>query len=492
MMSATILPTGALVLLWLTVSATGAAATDPLEADPLVAIPGESPALSLDACVAEALQGNSDLARQRHHRQELRGQGWQAVSTALPSVDLVGNWNRSRDPSFLLDESFSGTSMSEPTSLSPEAAGILEELGPLFSFPDPDDLPAQSFWRASLSSEWELNPFRIVNSLSAVKVRLRQHEADLVAEQHRIAEETIRLFHEVSLHRERVAALDAEIQAREEFLDITRRRFRLELSTELDTLRAAVSVANLRPGSRRARKDLHNAAARLNLTMGREPLSPLTIVPVESVETAPVDRDEALQLAGERPDLRSLGLQVTFLRKRRGVERAEQRPSLSLGGSYGYVARSAGDLGDHDYWSASASLVVPLFDGLLTKGRVQEVEGTVAAAEEAERAARRRARLDVTTTLEEREAARESWEAATLTLEAADRALEQTTLRYELGQLGFLDVLNSQAQRFDARRNLIQARYDLLVETASLKRSLGSDPLLPLSRVREHRTGETR
>ena len=59
------------------------------------------------------------------------------------------------------------------------------------------------------------------------------------------------------------------------------------------------------------------------------------------------------------------------------------------------------------------------------------------------------------------------------------------TLRYELGQSQFLDVLNSQAQRFEARRNLIQARYDLLVATASLKRSLGKDPLLPLSQVRE-------
>jgi outer membrane protein TolC len=58
-------------------------------------------------------------------------------------------------------------------------------------------------------------------------------------------------------------------------------------------------------------------------------------------------------------------------------------------------------------------------------------------------------------------------------------------MRFDLGQDDFVDVLNAQSQRFDARRNLIEARYDLLVQTAALKRSLGSDPTLPLSQVRE-------
>ena len=44
-------------------------------------------------------------------------------------------------------------------------------------------------------------------------------------------------------------------------------------------------------------------------------------------------------------------------------------------------------------------------------------EGALAGAEETRTDSRRRARLEVTTTLEEREAARESWEAANLTLQ---------------------------------------------------------------------------
>lgn len=458
----------------------------------LEVLPGDDAARTLEACVQAAIRSNGDLRRERQRRGELTGQGWQAMSTALPSLDVTGTWSRSRDPSFLLDASFSGTGAAPSGGLSPGASAILDELAPLFSLPQPDALPAQTFWRSDLSSDWELNPFRIVNALSGVKIRLEQHEADLEAATHRIEEETIRTFHEVTLHHERLAAVEAEIEAREEFLDITRRRFELEMSTELDTLQAAVSLANLRPESRRTRKDLRNAAARLNLLMGREPASPLTILPAVDVETAPFPEEEARALVERRADLRSLELQTDFVRKQRGVERAQQRPALKLSGAYGYVARNVGDLGDIDYWRADISLVVPLFDGFLTKGRVEELNGTLAQARTRLDDARRQARLDVATEIEERDAARESWEAARLTLTAADRALETTKLRYELGQAEYLDLLNSQAQRFDARRNLIQARYDLLAATAALKRSVGADPLLPLSRVREPSTGDTR
>jgi outer membrane protein TolC len=454
-------------------------------AEPLEALPGGAPPETLADCIRSAREGNPELARRKLNGEELRGQGWQAVATGMPSLDLSGTWSRSRDPSFLLDESFSGGGDPGTGTLSPDAQAVLDELAPIFAFPDPGDLEAQTFWRAALSADWELNPFRVTNSMSAVKVRLRQQDADLQDTDHRVVEETLRTFHEVSLHHERVEAMAAEVAAREEFLDITRRRFELELATELDTLEAAVSLANLLPESRRARTDLRNTASRLNLVMGRDPTAPLTIVPVEAIETEPVPVEEAMSLLQSRPDLVSRDLQVEFLRKRRGVERAELRPFLSASGAYGYVSRTLDDLGDTDYWRADVSLIVPLFNGFATKGRVQELNATIAIAERDLQEARRQARLEVATTLEEREAARESWEAASLTLDAAERALELTTMRFDLGQDDFVDVLNAQSQRFDARRNLIEARYDLLVQTAALKRSLGSDPTLPLSQVRE-------
>jgi outer membrane protein TolC len=405
------------------------------------------------------------------------------VSAGLPSVDLIGSWSRSRDPSFLLDESFSGGGGATDTLLS----GF-----DLSSFlPDPEDIQAQSFWRGNLSSEWDFNPFRVLNAIQGVGITLAQFGENVQAEEQRVAEETIRTYHEAILHQETGSAVEAEIAARSEFLTITRRRLELELATELDTLQAAVSVANLRPEARRAEKNLRNAASRLNLLMGREVMTPITLHQEKTIEIDRIDAGAAIRRAESRPELRSAELGIRFLEKRRGVERADRRPFLSANGSYGYIARSAGDLIDRelDRWDASVSLILPLFDGFYTKGRVQQVDVQIERAHRDLEDRRRQARLEVATTLAELQAARENYEAARLNLTAADRALEQMTLRFELGKAEYLSVLNAESERFAARSHLIEARYEVLVQTAVLKRAMGFHPLLPLSHIREELEG---
>jgi multidrug efflux system outer membrane protein len=446
---------------------------------------------TVEECVEEALENNVALRSLRLRGKEIAGLGWEAVSTGLPSLDVVGNWTRSRDPSFLLDESFSG------------GGGEIDTLFPGFDFsflPDPEDIEAQSFWRGNLSSDWELNPFRVINAIQGVGITRAQLDEDVRAEEQRVVEETIRTYHRTVLHQEVRSAVEAEIAARSEFLAITRRRLALGLATELDTLQAAVSVANLRPAARRADKNLRNAASSLNLLMGRDVMAPIALQTDRTIETDRIDPAAAIGQAESRPDLRSGELGIRLLEKRRGVERADRRPFLSANGSYGYVARSADDLMDRrsaddlmdrefDRWDASVSLIFPLFDGFYTKGRVQQVDVQIERAHRDLEDARRQARLEVATTLAEVEAARENYEAARLNLAAAGRALEQMTLRFDLGKAEYLSVLNAESERFAARSQWIEARFDVLVQTAALKRAMGFHPLLPLSEIREELEG---
>jgi outer membrane protein len=129
--------------------------------------------------------------------------------------------------------------------------------------------------------------------------------------------------------------------------------------------------------------------------------------------------------------------------------------------------------------------VVPIFDGFYTKGRVQETSATISRARRDLDEARRDAQREVASVLEELLASRENLAAAELNLTAAERALEQTTLRYDVGKAGQLDVLNAQSERFAAHSNVIDARYEVLAKTASLKRAVGIHPTVPLARVRE-------
>jgi outer membrane protein TolC len=430
--------------------------------------------LTLRDVVDAALEHNAQIQKVRLRREELRGQGWRARATGLPSFDLNGSWNRSRDPSFLLD-------LPPEFTESDSASGFGQFSEPL------------TRWRGSVSSVWELNPFRIVNAIQGVEVANDQYREDVEGSEYELAEEAIRGFHEIVLHQQRVEALDAEIAERTEFLDATRRRLQLELTTPLDTLRAAVALANVIPVRRRAAKDLFNAASLLNLVMGRDALTPLSIESQFDAERISIDVTEATTLAYDRPDIRSLELEIDFLRKQRGVFRADARPFVSAYGSYGYVARTAGDLfeGQNDFWDVNVALTIPLWDGFETKGRVIETNAAILQTEKELLSAQQLAQVEVAVTLEELAAAWENYDAARLNLEAAESARDQIALRYDLGRAHYLDFLNAQTARLAALSQTIEARYEVLVQSAVLKRVLGLDPMLPFSRVREALEGST-
>lgn len=468
------------------------AGADPGE--PVVAIPGDAPVLDLQRCVQAALARNPDLNAERAQLERVSGQTYQAAALGLPSLDLVGNWSRSRDPSFALDETFASSGDADPVDPpdvgDPDFDAFMDDLVSgltSFGIPDPEDIPAQSFWRASADVTWDLNPLQVINAVSAARAGVDRQQALVRGAAHQTVTATMTAYVGVLESAEVVAALDAELTARQEFLDITRRRFDLDLATALDTLQAAVSLANLVPERRRAAQSLKDAGAELNVTMGRDPLTPISVSPDVEIEAASVDAEIVSALALRRPDVLALELEEQLYRKNKRATRAEHFPYLSMFGSYGYVAKDLDDLGTdgQDTWRASVSLMVPVFDGFVTRGRLKEAEADIQRTLLRREDTERRARMEALSYLGELEAARANLRAAELNMTQADDALRITTLRYENSKADYLAVLNAQSDRFRARQNLIQARYEVLTGTARLKEAMGMSPLEPLSRTQD-------
>jgi outer membrane protein TolC len=295
----------------------------------------------------------------------------------------------------------------------------------------------------------------------------------------------IRAYQDIVLAAEQVAAVEARWTNQREFLDIMRLRYELGMATELDTLQAAVSVANLEPQLRQARQGLRTAGATLNAVMGRDPESPLTVLNEQTVETEVLTRELALELAVRRPDVQQAEVMTDLLRQNRRAQKADMRPYLSMNGSYGYVGKRLEDLDDtgHDFWSANVALNVPIFDGLLTRGLVKQTEASILRNDAERNGLLKQVRVEVLDLLDRLEAARENLAAAELNMNRAEELLETSTLMLRHGKADYLTVLESEAGRAQARQNLIQARYDVLTTTAQLKRSIGVSPMLPLRAV---------
>jgi len=453
----------------------------------VTAVPVDARPVTLEKCIEEALESNATLAAERLGLGELEGQMTQALATGLPSLSMNGTWTRGRDPSFALDESFSFGGDYPPADTSGSGSPFDSLFGGIDFFPAPEDIPAQTFWRTGLHSHWEIRPGLILNAVGAADLGLKRQLQMVKDTEHRTIEAVMAAYYGVIMTGEQLDAVDAELAAMREFLEVTRRRFSLGLSTSLDTLRAAVSLANLEPRRRSAAQNLRDAGAQLNGLLGRPERSPLTVFRDIRIETVKLDPEAAAGRTGERPDIRQLELLRDILKKNRGAISANRHPYLSADASYGYVTGDIRDMFDtgHDYWSVSVTLGIPIFDGLLTRGRVREAVASIARMERQIEEARRQARIEIHSLLGDLDAAWANFEAAGMNVEAAENALSLMTMSYELGKTDYLSVLNMQAERFQAETNLIMARNEVLTLTASLKRALGLAPSLPLEDVRK-------
>jgi outer membrane protein TolC len=292
----------------------------------------------------------------------------------------------------------------------------------------------------------------------------------------------VQAYYSILLARERGLAMEREVESRAEFLQVTRRRFQLEMVAPLDTLQAAVSLANLQPQLRRRRQELRRAGYDLNRLLGRDPRTPLSVVGSFDVEDRPVDEEVALHLAQARPDLRAEQKLVSILELQRGANSANRHPYLSMDGQWGYVGRDLSTLTDsgHDYWRLGVTLHLPIFDGQVSKGLVGQNEADLRRQQYRLREVRENLREEVLLAVQDRDIALADLRATKLNLQRAEDAFRQMNRRYELGNADRLEVLDAQAERFTARSALIQARYDVLTSTAALKRAMGGSPLTPL------------
>jgi len=483
-MGTTIRRGAALVLVALTASGAAThAATEAAGESGMVVVarPGEGTPMTLTECVQRALAANDAVRAERLRRQELDGQMRQALSTGLPTLDAIGLWNRGRDPSFALDSTFgSGGDGGAGGST------FLDTLLAGFDFiPDPEDIPAQTYWRTSLDLNWTVNPLRVLSVVGAAGEAIRSQELAIAGAMHRAEQDAITAFHGIVLAAEQVTAVQARLTNQNEFLEIMRLSHGLELVTALDTLQAAVAVANLEPQLRLAQRRLRTAGAGLNVTMGADPSLPVTIHSEQTIELDPLVRETALALAEQRPEVQQLDALGQLLRQNRRAQKADLWPFLALNGRYGLVGKEVSGLNNpgHDFWSASVVLNVPLFDGLLTRGQMQQTEAAILRTRSERDGLLRRVHMEVLDLLDGVAVARDNLRAAELNMTRADELLDTSTLMLRHGKAEYLTVLESEAGRAQARTHLIQARYDVLTTTASLKRAIGVSPMQSLAAV---------
>lgn len=273
------------------------------------------------------------------------------------------------------------------------------------------------------------------------------------------------------IQAERNAELAREIIKQfERQLEQAKGFFEVGLRPRFDVTRAEVDLSNARVSLIRAENAVRLAMARLKNAMGVPEAPDFDIIDDLELKRVEFGRDEAVARALEaRGDL-----MAAAERRKAGEEAVE----LARSGYYPFITGSADytweDGSDNgDGWSAALNLTLPVFNGFLTKHRVGEARGELAAFGALEAAVRQDVIFEVEEAWSNLRESDERIPAAELALRQAEENLEIANGRYASGVGSPIEVTDAAVLFVNAKTEYIQALTDYKTAAASLQRAMG-------------------
>ena len=279
-----------------------------------------------------------------------------------------------------------------------------------------------------------------------------------------------------------LGALDTEIQLlqktaalREASFSLVEKRFKEGEENEQNTLRAKADLASTRADLASVRQQRALAEHALAILLGAAP-SQLTLEAQALPQTVPAIPVGLPSVVLERrPDIAAAQFEMAAANERIGLARAAFFPSISLTGQGGF---SSPDLDNIFNWSSHAwtfgpAVSLPLFEG---GRRMADLDLSKADFQESLAAYRQKVLVafrEVEDTLSSLRLLSLRLDHLQQTVAAAEKAARLSDLRYQEGEVAYLEVLDTQRDLLVVQRALSQTQGELLNATVQLIRVLG-------------------
>ena len=320
-------------------------------------------------------------------------------------------------------------------------------------------------------------------STDIARARLTLAEQDLIVR-------TSQAYFDVLAAQDTLAFVQAQKTAVAEQLAAAKRNFEVGTTTITDSREAQAQYDLVLAREIAAENDLRVKKLALNQLVGRPAVEPRPLAaPVTLPELLPADPQAWVDRnAGTHPSI----LQATRNQEIAPLEpskaEAGHKPTLDLVGQY-QVARGpmttlpvAGNVRTNTA-SVGVQFNLPLFAGFAVQNRVKET----LALEEKARTDLEAARRGVDLSTRSAYLGVVSGQGQVRALQAAEAssqsALDANRLGYQVGVRINIDVLNAQSQLFQTKRDLAQARYNVLLSSLRLRQASGAllpEDLLPI------------
>ncbi len=289
---------------------------------------------------------------------------------------------------------------------------------------------------------------------------------DNAAVQNALGYEVARAFHTVLKTRQFIRAAEAEVKALEENLTVAKKRLAGGSLLKTGVLDIEVRLAQAREGLVRARNANALALRAMRNLLGLESGD------FEVADTAPTARAPDSGDFSGRPELAAARHREQAAQEQVRVAKGSYLPRVSAFGSLDYDYGWKYDNGGGSY-TAGALVQWDVWDGRLTRAKVQEATVNLESAREEERKLRLALDLEV-------EQARLDLKAANERLRVTDQAVAQaaesailTRARFEQELALSKDLIDAETALVTARVRRAEAEADRQIAIAAVRKALG-------------------
>jgi outer membrane protein TolC len=391
--------------------------------------------LSLEQAIALAIDNNLETLLAKERENEARGFKQEALSGLLPNIS--GTAYQASLTENLAALGFTGARFPGFTSTF---------IGPFKNF------DARARFQQTIFNLSALRNYQA----GRAGVRAAQFEEDIAREQ--VATATALAYLETMRAGRSVSAAQANVTLGQTLLKLAVDQRAAGVATGVDVTRAETRLAQEQVRLSRAQTDDEEARLQLQRIVGLPLGSPFTLSdPLNfSVDALPAIETAVATAEDTRGEVRAAAAQATVNELEARATRAEQLPSLEFVGDYGISGITPADsaLPTRRY---AIQLDVPIFNGGLTRGRIQVANSREREAQLQLATVRGQVAEDVRLAYAGLRTTADTVRAADQAATLAERELEMARDRYRAGVGDSIELVTAQTTLADARLDQVTA-----------------------------------
>jgi|DewCreStandDraft_4_1066084.scaffolds.fasta_scaffold09342_5 outer membrane protein TolC len=411
--------------------------------------------LTFDECYKIAYENNRDFKIAKLDKQIAEAQLQKAAAAYGPTISLMGSYQ----PVY--------------------KASIIEIPAGVFG-PTPISFPmgVQNYYSARVSLSQPLFTFGKVT----FGFLLAKENYEIALLNYKKAEEKLKLdvisaFYGALIAQEMSKVQQETLKANEEYLRVTRTKFKNGQASNFDVLQAQVQYANTKPEVKKAEDGYKLALLNLKNTLGISFDKEIVLKGAPDYKKLQMTYDEIKKKFSEKNDDREIAEHINNIGDLQSkLQMSLLLPSIALSANYNYYSDERDFHIENEYWNSSWDVSVGLqwtfFDSFKNVASIKE------AMANAEKAKINKESMDNYSEIQ-LEVLYTSLEQSAQIIEAADELIKQAEEGYRIAQTSYkngliqsVDLLNAETGLLRAKTNYLNALYNYTTTIQKLQNFL--------------------